>query len=418
MLHRRHSPLVRPTVPRRDSASFRRPPVSVQFIDESEFIRYDLERIVWRRAETTNPRFLRLLRRRRRNPLLRMSYERRNLDAARHRLVIAAPDDRHRSIPDRYCRHGPNDPRIRRRCDDRTRVRSLARCARTRRAGPRTRTSAAPATRLAAARARAATGRTPVGVVPAPGPTGPAAVLVEAQAGPRREHRDRGPARRRTDRDGRVRLLRREGRRIVAGDRGHRLLRHRRPRRPPIRVSRRCGRKGPDRTPAGRRHRHQRLPVPGLQVLRGELRGAPRPAPRHDRHRRPVHPRQLPEPDVRRRLLLPRLERLGLRGRLPRRRLVHALADLPPPAVRPQPAEGGPGVSNEALVRLAAADGVDADISRCMRDRTYDSWFTSHTQKAFALGIRGTPGILINGRVHEPTSPADLRRAVANAMGG
>ncbi len=86
---------------------------------------------------------------------------------------------------------------------------------------------------------------------------------------------------------------------------------------------------------------------------------------------------------------------------------------------RDQPAEGGPGLSNDTLLAMAGGPEVDVPgADSCIRNFAYRSLFPRHASSAFDLGIPGTPGVLINDEVHDPSTPLALKRAVQDALRG
>lgn len=81
-----------------------------------------------------------------------------------------------------------------------------------------------------------------------------------------------------------------------------------------------------------------------------------------------------------------------------------------------QPAEGGPGLSDERLIDLAVAAGAPRDaVATAVENRTYEGWAARVTDAASRAGVVGTPTVLVNGVTLADVSPAALRRAVAQA---
>jgi protein-disulfide isomerase len=71
-----------------------------------------------------------------------------------------------------------------------------------------------------------------------------------------------------------------------------------------------------------------------------------------------------------------------------------------------QPAEGGPGLSDERLIELAAAAGAaGAEVEDGIRDRLFEDWTRRVTDAASQAGVTGTPTVLIDG------APLDLAEA-------
>lgn len=61
-----------------------------------------------------------------------------------------------------------------------------------------------------------------------------------------------------------------------------------------------------------------------------------------------------------------------------------------------QPAEGGPGLSDDELKSLAS--GIGADINSCVDDKTFRPYVKYSTQLASNIGITGTPTVFIDGK--------------------
>ena len=69
-----------------------------------------------------------------------------------------------------------------------------------------------------------------------------------------------------------------------------------------------------------------------------------------------------------------------------------------------QPAEGGPGQSDEQLIESAVAAGADkAEIEGPIGDKVYDQWITNATEQMSKDGVTGTPTVFIDGeKVDDP----------------
>jgi protein-disulfide isomerase len=75
-----------------------------------------------------------------------------------------------------------------------------------------------------------------------------------------------------------------------------------------------------------------------------------------------------------------------------------------------QPPEGGPGLTDDELVQLAAGIGLcDRGFARCVLDHRYVTWADRVTRRALERGVRGTPTILVQGVL----VPADLAAIAA-----
>lgn len=82
-----------------------------------------------------------------------------------------------------------------------------------------------------------------------------------------------------------------------------------------------------------------------------------------------------------------------------------------------QPAEGGPGLTDEQIAGLAAEAGVPQDVVDRFGDATYEPWTATMTQRAFDDGVEGTPTIVIDGHVFEgdPYTAGSLTEAIEQA---
>jgi protein-disulfide isomerase len=71
-----------------------------------------------------------------------------------------------------------------------------------------------------------------------------------------------------------------------------------------------------------------------------------------------------------------------------------------------QPAEGGPGLTDDRLIELAAEAGASgADVEAGIRDRVFEGWADRVTERASQAGVNSTPTLLIDGE------PVDLAEA-------
>jgi protein-disulfide isomerase len=62
-----------------------------------------------------------------------------------------------------------------------------------------------------------------------------------------------------------------------------------------------------------------------------------------------------------------------------------------------QPAEGGAGLSDDELKKLATDVGAKS-IDSCVENKTYRPWVKYTTQEAAAIGVSGTPTVLVDGK--------------------
>lgn len=87
-----------------------------------------------------------------------------------------------------------------------------------------------------------------------------------------------------------------------------------------------------------------------------------------------------------------------------------------------QPAEGGPGLKNAELVKLAGSVGVNTDnIEDCVSKGTYRGFIKQLTESSIngdkdaPNGISGTPTVLVNGTVYELGGNKSLYDTVVEA---
>lgn len=62
-----------------------------------------------------------------------------------------------------------------------------------------------------------------------------------------------------------------------------------------------------------------------------------------------------------------------------------------------QPAEGGAGISDADLKKMATDLGAKS-IDTCVDEKTYRPWVKYTTQQAAAIGVTGTPTVLVEGK--------------------
>jgi protein-disulfide isomerase len=81
-----------------------------------------------------------------------------------------------------------------------------------------------------------------------------------------------------------------------------------------------------------------------------------------------------------------------------------------------QPPEGGPGLSDAELVAIGRAGGLtDPAFGDCLSDAPYLDWPSYVTARAAALGVSGTPTVLVAGVATEADAQA-IAAAVAAAI--
>jgi protein-disulfide isomerase len=83
-----------------------------------------------------------------------------------------------------------------------------------------------------------------------------------------------------------------------------------------------------------------------------------------------------------------------------------------------QPPEGGPGLSDTELVDIGRVVGLaEPAFAGCVADGAYLDWPSYVTERATALGVTGTPTVLVAGTPVGP-DPEAITAAVASAAGG
>jgi protein-disulfide isomerase len=78
-----------------------------------------------------------------------------------------------------------------------------------------------------------------------------------------------------------------------------------------------------------------------------------------------------------------------------------------------QPPEGGPGLSDPELLRLAQEAGLsEAPFAGCMNEAPYLDWPSYVTARATALGVGATPTVMVDGTAVQPDAQS-IAAAVA-----
>lgn len=80
-----------------------------------------------------------------------------------------------------------------------------------------------------------------------------------------------------------------------------------------------------------------------------------------------------------------------------------------------QPPEGGAGLPDSELVRIADEAGA-GDVATCIDDRRYDDWVEATTRASGDDGINSTPTVLVDGEILEDPSPATIQDAIDEAL--
>jgi protein-disulfide isomerase len=83
-----------------------------------------------------------------------------------------------------------------------------------------------------------------------------------------------------------------------------------------------------------------------------------------------------------------------------------------------QPPEGGPGLTDDELVGLGASARLAASVAGCVASGRYLDWPTYVTARAVALGVSGTPTVLVDGAAVAPDAgPISAAVAAAHSAG-
>ncbi|WP_191907892.1 DsbA family protein [Nocardioides cynanchi] len=82
-----------------------------------------------------------------------------------------------------------------------------------------------------------------------------------------------------------------------------------------------------------------------------------------------------------------------------------------------QPAEGGPGPSDDQLIAYAVQAGAqESAVAGPIRDKVYAQWVLNANDQMSKDGVVGTPTVFINGQQQDPTNPAAAAQAVLAAI--
>jgi protein-disulfide isomerase len=82
-----------------------------------------------------------------------------------------------------------------------------------------------------------------------------------------------------------------------------------------------------------------------------------------------------------------------------------------------QPPEGGPGLTDDELIVLGRAVGLDDDgFARCVTAGAYLEWTAYVTARALQRGVSGTPSVFVEG-LAVPAQTRTIAAAVAAAVG-
>jgi protein-disulfide isomerase len=78
-----------------------------------------------------------------------------------------------------------------------------------------------------------------------------------------------------------------------------------------------------------------------------------------------------------------------------------------------QPAEGGPGLSDDQLIDIAGNVGIiNPAFSACVRESRYAPWVGQLTNQAVQRGVTATPTVLVNGKPVQPPTAEAITAAV------
>ena len=83
-----------------------------------------------------------------------------------------------------------------------------------------------------------------------------------------------------------------------------------------------------------------------------------------------------------------------------------------------QPAEGGPGLTDDQLIDLAVQAGAEeTTVSTCITGRAHDNWVEATTNRTTdEQWFSGTPTVLVNGALVEDLSADGIQAAVDAAL--
>jgi protein-disulfide isomerase len=70
--------------------------------------------------------------------------------------------------------------------------------------------------------------------------------------------------------------------------------------------------------------------------------------------------------------------------------------------------EGGPGLSDEQLGRLAEDAGASDEVKDCISSLKFASWVRSSTSDALSSGVKGTPTVIVDGQLWNASADADF----------
>ena len=81
-----------------------------------------------------------------------------------------------------------------------------------------------------------------------------------------------------------------------------------------------------------------------------------------------------------------------------------------------QPAEGGPGLTDDQLVDLGGPVGLNApSFAQCVRNGTYEPWVANVNAEAAQRNVNSTPTVYVDGKLLDNPTADNIRAAVSAA---
>lgn len=80
-----------------------------------------------------------------------------------------------------------------------------------------------------------------------------------------------------------------------------------------------------------------------------------------------------------------------------------------------QPAEGGPGLSDDEIIEIGGTVGlITPSFARCVRDVEYRDWVANVNTEAARRGVNSTPTVFVAGQLVQDPTGATIAAAVAS----